>query len=170
MDEASFRETVGGEGPVLVELWAPWCGPCKVMAPSLERATQRYAGRVRLLKINADESAEVVRSLKVYGIPTVIGYAQGKERFRRTGMQAEGDLDGLFAALEAGAPPPKRSLLPQERVFRLSAGALLAVLGAFLGTWLLLPAGAVVMFTGVYDRCPIWQAVSGWLERKTPGD
>lgn len=166
MDEAAFRQAVGSGEPVLVELWAPWCAPCKMMAPGLERTAQRYAGRVQLLKINADESAELVRALKVYGIPTILGYTQGREQFRRTGMQSEGDLAGLFAALEAGAPPPKRTLLMQERVFRLSAGALLAVLGAFLGVWLLLPVGAVVMFSGVYDRCPIWQAVSGWFTKK----
>lgn len=151
--------------PVLVELWAPWCGPCKVMAPRLKRVGDKFTGRVELVKINADESAEVVKDLRVMGIPTLIAFNGGKEIFRKVGAQSEEALEAIFEAAQI-AETPKTTLQPMERGLRFLAGAALTIFGISSGpSWVLVGVGALVLFSAVYDRCPIYAAISARVKR-----
>ena len=68
--------------PVLVDLWAPWCGPCRVVAPGVERAAQELAGRLKAVKVNVDEAPRVAERFGVRGIPTL---RQGREVARQVG-------------------------------------------------------------------------------------
>lgn len=158
--------------PVIVDLWAPWCAPCRAMEPALKQIAQKYDGQVDVWKINTDQSPEVVRSLKVMGIPTTIGFAQGQEIIRKTGAQSAESLDILFDATlhqrSAVILPPARA----DRWFRGIAGIVLMLVGWSAGPSLLIMAiGAAVLFSGFYDRCPIFQAVAPRLlalvKRKT---
>ena len=146
--------------PIIVDLWAPWCGPCRVMEPALEQASLKYTGTVDIIKINADESPEVVKFLGVMGIPTVVGFADGKEILRRTGAQSAEGLGVIFDATlnrrkSANIPPA-----PIDRLIRSGAGLALIALGWYSGqSILLIGLGGVLMFSAVYDRCPIYRAV-----------
>ena len=150
--------------PVVVEFWAAWCAPCRAMEPALLRTGEEFSGKVDLWRINADEQPETLRSLKIFGIPTMILFQNGQEVARRTGAQSPADLQSFFQAAEAGETPPARSLTLIERFLR--AGSGLAVLGlayqgSFQGFYLALALlGGVLMFSAVYDRCPIWRAIS----------
>jgi thioredoxin len=160
-----FYETLrAAGGPVVVEFWAPWCGPCRMMAPALEQAARKYEGQVRLIKINADEARDLVQTLRVMAIPTVLVFDGDREVLRRTGAQTPAMLDTLFARLAEGgaaalqaAPPP--AMDPTTRMIRLTSGLLLALLGVWLQNPLVLAAGGLVAFWGFYDRCPIWNAL-----------
>lgn len=158
-------------GPVIVEVWAPWCGPCRAMAPALEKAATEYADRVPLWRINADEDAAGVQALKVMGIPTLIVFRDGAEVARRTGQTSYAELVALFdwaGTGERSAPPPGMS--DQVRILRLvSAAAILMLAIAASQPWLLLVA-AVIFFSAIHDRCPIWQAVRSklWPAAKAP--
>jgi len=146
--------------PVIVDLWAPWCAPCRRIAPIIERLETEYDGRVDVWKVNADEQPEVVRSMGVIGIPTVVAFNAGKEIARKVGAGSEADLRAMFEAALLGEKPARRSIAPADRVLRLVAGAAIIVLGLSAGpSIILLAAGGVVLFTAVADRCPIWQAV-----------
>lgn len=72
VDPAGFERHLGGNDiPVLVDIWAPWCGPCRMMAPQFERAAESLEPDVRLLKLNADEAPEISARLGVRGIPAL---------------------------------------------------------------------------------------------------
>lgn len=71
--------------PVLVDLWAPWCGPCKAVAPALEGLAADLAGTVRVVKVNVDHAPEVSTRLGVQGIPTMVLYDGGREVARQVG-------------------------------------------------------------------------------------
>lgn len=75
--------------PVLVDLWAPWCGPCKVVSPSLENLAREYAGRVKLVKVDVDESPLVSGRAGVQGIPTLLLVADGDVVARQVGAAPE---------------------------------------------------------------------------------
>ncbi len=71
--------------PILVDLWAPWCGPCRAVAPALEQLAIDLAGSVRVVKVNVDEAPAVSAGLGVQGIPTMVLFAGGSEIARQVG-------------------------------------------------------------------------------------
>lgn len=147
--------------PVVVDVWAPWCGPCRTLSPRLDKVGESFTGQVEVWKINADESPELTRSLGVMGIPTLIFYKEGVEVTRRTGVQSADALRELFESLlSENASVPISGMAEQTRLLRLISGFALWVLAAFTG-WspILLIVGGVIIFSGIHDRCPIWQAV-----------
>ena len=146
--------------PIIVDLWAPWCGPCRAMEPAFKQIRQKYIGQVDVLKINADESPEVLKAMAVMGIPTIIGFVGGKEILRRTGMQSAEALDILFDATLHQRKPAIIPPAPIDRLIRSGAGLALMTLGWFSGHFILLIGiGAVLLFSAFYDRCPIYKAI-----------
>jgi putative thioredoxin len=78
---AGFRQDVIAESarqPVLVDFWAPWCGPCKQLAPILEKAVQGAKGKVKLVKMNIDEHPQIPGQLGIQSIPAVIAFQRGQ--------------------------------------------------------------------------------------------
>ncbi|MCL4562456.1 MAG: thioredoxin domain-containing protein [Chloroflexi bacterium] len=151
----------GSTQPIVIDLWAPWCAPCRAMLPIFKEAEKKYAGKVKVMRINADESPEVIRALRVFGIPTVVGYSHGAEIIRRSGVLSPQGLDLIFDAAITGEKPARMPLAPRDRLLRGGAGLALLAIGWFIGpSWILLAAGAVVLFSAVYDRCPIYKAVA----------
>lgn len=71
--------------PILVDLWAPWCGPCRTIAPALEQLAQQRPGSLRVVKVNVEEHPAVSAKLGVQGIPTMVLYRDGKEVSRQVG-------------------------------------------------------------------------------------
>jgi thioredoxin 2 len=86
VDEEGFERHVANSNiPLLVDVWAPWCGPCRVMAPMFERAASELEPRVRLLKLNADNAPSVSSRLEIRGIPALLLMRGGRELSRTSG-------------------------------------------------------------------------------------
>ena len=86
VDEAGFRRRVAhSDIPVLVDVWAPWCGPCRAMAPMFERAARELEPKVRLLKLNADTAPAISSRMGISSIPTLLLMQGGREIARTSG-------------------------------------------------------------------------------------
>jgi thioredoxin 2 len=84
--DGDFDEVVTAASlPVLVDLWAPWCGPCRMVAPGVERAARELAGHLKAVKVNVDEAPRVAERFGVWGIPTLLVLRQGREVARQVG-------------------------------------------------------------------------------------
>ncbi len=93
LDAASFPVHVErGSLPVLVDFWAPWCGPCKMMAPVLDRLAQERAASLQVAKLNTDEQAQVAGRFNIRSIPTLILFRGGREIARQSGAVDAGTL------------------------------------------------------------------------------
>ena len=97
VSDASFeQEVVGASEPVLVDFWAPWCGPCRMIAPSVEAVAKEYAGRARVVKVNVDENPSISQRYGIKGIPTLILFRSGKEEERVVGATSKEALSRLI--------------------------------------------------------------------------
>lgn len=104
VDEEGFsRHVANSDIPVLVDVWAPWCGPCRAMAPMYERAARELEPKVRLLKLNSDSAPGLSSRLNITGIPTLLLMRGGREIARQAGAM---DARSIVAWTEAGLTRP----------------------------------------------------------------
>ena len=93
LSESTFDETIGASSaPVLVDFWAEWCGPCKMIAPILEEIATEQTGKLRVAKLNVDENPDIARRFDVMSIPTLIVFKDGQPAKRLVGAKPKGAL------------------------------------------------------------------------------
>ena len=93
LTDSTFDETVSSSAtPVLVDFWAEWCGPCKMIAPILEEISKDQAGRVTIAKINVDDNPDIARRFDVMSIPTLLLFKDGELAHRMVGAKGKNQL------------------------------------------------------------------------------
>jgi thioredoxin len=100
-------EILKADLPVVVDLWAPWCGPCRAAAPVLESLATEYAGRVKVVKVNVDDEPEIAGAFQVQGIPTFAVVHSGALVGAVSGFGGRPHLKQLFDAAEAASAAPQ---------------------------------------------------------------
>ncbi len=166
MSLSGFQNKVkNADKPLVVDFWAPWCVPCKTTKPILEKLAKEYAGKVDVSFINADKSKDIIQHFKIMGIPTMIAFRDGEVAVRKTGGQSEASYRAIFEALLTEGEV-KVPMQPFDRFARLGVGAVIILIGVNTNHWWLMAIGAVVAFLGIYDRCPIWAAITGFFKKQ----
>jgi thioredoxin 1 len=97
ISDADFEQAVvKSDVPVLVDFWAPWCGPCKMVGPVLEQIAAEYAGKAKVVKVNVDDNKQIAGSLGIQSIPTVVLYKDGEVVEKVVGARPKGDFETML--------------------------------------------------------------------------
>ena len=91
-DSAFDQDVLNSEVPVLVDFWAPWCGPCKAMTPTVDAVATEYAGKLKVGKLNTDDNPGTAARYQIRGIPTLLLFKGGKVVDQRVGAMGKPDL------------------------------------------------------------------------------
>jgi thioredoxin 1 len=96
------KEVLQYQGVVMVDFWAVWCGPCKMIAPTVEELAKEYAGKVKIAKLNTDENPDIASRYKIMGIPTIMFFKNGERVDHVVGAvpktQLKSKIDSLISA------------------------------------------------------------------------
>jgi thioredoxin 1 len=100
LTDTTFDDVVHGtDVPVLVDFWAPWCGPCKMMAPILEEIADKYAGKAKICKLNTDDARDSAMEFALSAIPTTILFKDGQVQRKWVGLTSKKDLTAAIDQL-----------------------------------------------------------------------
>lgn len=93
------KEVLQGSGLIMIDFWAVWCGPCRMIAPTIEELAKEYAGKIKVGKLNTDENPDVASKYKIMGIPTIMFFKDGQKVDQIVGVVPKPQLKAKIDAL-----------------------------------------------------------------------
>ncbi len=95
-DQDFDAQVLKNEGLVLVDFWAPWCGPCKMLGPIIEQVADEHAGQVKVAKLNVDQNPNTARRYRIMGIPTMLLFKNGQKVAELVGVRPKAEIAALI--------------------------------------------------------------------------
>jgi thioredoxin 1 len=96
---SNFNDIIQSETPVLVDFFAEWCGPCKMMKPILEDLKSKMGENVRIIKIDVDKNPTIAAQYRIQGVPTLMVFKQGQSKWRQSGVLSAAELQKVIASV-----------------------------------------------------------------------
>lgn len=96
VSDVDFEKTIKSSPKLVIDCWAPWCGPCKMLTPTLEALAKDYAGKVVFAKLNTDQAPKTAMSLSIHSIPTLIFFKDGQQVERLTGAHPRANIESVL--------------------------------------------------------------------------
>jgi len=96
IDDSTFESTVRSSPRLVVDCWAPWCGPCRMLGPTIEAIANDYKGKITFAKLDTDESPKTAMSLGISSIPTILFFKDGKQVERMTGAHPRQNIEAMI--------------------------------------------------------------------------
>lgn len=110
LNDENFNQTItAANGPVVVDFYTPWCGPCKMLAPLLEALAEHFAGRIQFFKVNVEEAPELAERFQVTGVPVLAFMVNGEAHEVLVGFPSPQELAAKLHALAAAHPAEARA-------------------------------------------------------------
>ena len=100
MESSKFNELVGNSQPVVIDFYAPWCGPCKSMGPILENLKARVGDKAKIVKIDVDDNQDIAMQLGIRSVPTLIIFKDGEVKWKKIGVSNVGEMEAEIAKLQ----------------------------------------------------------------------
>lgn len=93
------REVINSDQPVLVDFYADWCGPCRMISPIIEQLAEQYEGKAKIAKVNVDNNGPIAGYYKIMGVPSLVFFKNGEEVHRIVGVQPKGQITSILNQL-----------------------------------------------------------------------
>ena len=95
----NFEEIIKGDKPVIVDFWATWCGPCRMLGPTIDEISEEYDGKVVVAKCNVDDADEIALQMGIRNIPALMYFKQGEMMFRSVGVVSKSEIESKLNSL-----------------------------------------------------------------------
>jgi thioredoxin 1 len=97
INETNFeKEVLSSDKPVLIDFWAPWCGPCKMLSPVIEEIASQYNGKAKVFKVNTDENISLATKFQITSLPCLMLFKNGEVLNKIVGFRSKGDIEKLI--------------------------------------------------------------------------